>query len=99
MKKLKEILAAQIPKRSEAYWESYTQIILARLEMRRSKSPVPAWRWATALALCFIMIGGSVLHQRRARNAAEIEEVIANLEVFENLNLLTKEDFEKWTVQ
>ena len=86
------------PKFSEAYWEAYNRKVINRLESRRKSPPAFAWRWASAAALCFMLVGGAVFYNR-TQERKRTEEVIANLDVLENLNVLTSEDFDKWAVQ
>ena len=87
------------PRLSDAYWDAYTQKILDRLEGNAARRPAPAWRWAAAFALGVILIGGTTFSFRKIQEKKKTEEVVANLEVLENLNLLASEDFDKWSVQ
>lgn len=83
------------PKFSESDWDRYTARILNRLEERRSAVPLGSWRWAPAFALGLVLVFGGIFYRIHDRQKSDHKEIIARLDVLENLDLLERDDFEE----
>ena len=92
LQKLQSLLPETAPKKSEAYWENYTQNTLRRIEEDVArKTFISPWRLAPAMALVLVLLVWTV--SKRIEQEKKQSEILANLELLENMDLLEHEDF------
>ncbi len=83
-----------LPELPQSYWDSYKRTIMERIAKPQPMILRPQWRWATALALCFFVTGGVFLY--KVREYQKMNAVYTEMEILENLEVLSHEDFNKW---
>lgn len=82
----------ETPKYSDAYWESYSDKIINRLQNEKVGKPFLSLRVAMAMALLFVIAGSVTFY--RVEEKKKIDEIVSELELLENLGILEREDFD-----
>ena len=84
------------PRLAESYWNAYNQKILRRLEGKRAVQPLSFGRWVPAMAVGLLLLAGIGIRQyHQYGEKKRIEEIVAHIDVLDNLEILERDDFEK----
>lgn len=89
-----EIVVSEIkmkPSLPDSYWDNYTEQVIERLKPLPAVPRVIFWRFAAVLGLIAVLIGGIISY--RTEQNRKMNEIITNLDTFQNLEILERKDF------